>query len=125
MVNMQKLYIEGRNYETAIDSKLLKTCNFVYAHGELQKRAMYDITTCIEEFDYVTDRIEEVIAVLPNGDEIPSRLFFWHSSPDDEADAAYARRNPTYLCHGLVCALSDIEALECAQHAFDEESSFI
>ena len=122
---LQKLYIEDCNHKTAIDRRLLKICNFVYAYGKLEEKAKYDIVTFIGKFDYTTDRTEEVIAVLSSGEEIPSRLFFWHSVPHNETAAYYAKQDPIYLCHGLICDLTDIEALEDAQIKFDERRSDI
>ena len=126
---MQKLYIEGLNangdYEAFVDSA--NTCHFVYAHGKLQDLAMYDIVLCAEDddFDFRKDREEDVIAVLPNGKEVNSKLFFWHD--EDHLWPSRVRHGPqgTWGCHGLVVASDDTEAIQYARERYEQKARFV
>ena len=125
MTNMQKLYVENCNHETFVVANMC--CNYVYAHGILEEKAGYDIV-CYPEtdtFDYENDRIEDVIAVLSNGEEIKSKLFFWHSAPYNDDERRYMRNHPIFNCHGLIIAENDAEAMKDAQRKYGERRSFI
>ena len=108
---MQKLYIANQDYETCAESP--RTCHFVYAHGSLEEKARFDIVAYSgkDGFDFRTDRIEDVIAVLPDGEEINAKLFFWHDAPYDEDSRIFMERDPVYRCHGRVIACDDTESL--------------
>ena len=125
MINMQKLYVENCDGETYIPAE--ETCHYVYAHGILERKSKYDIV-CYPEgetFDFRNDRIEDVIAVLYNGEEHNAKLFFWHSKPHDERSKMYMAKNPVYLCHGLLVAIDDTEALKDAEKKYNERRNFI
>lgn len=126
MADKTKIYIEGFDGTIQINGAR-KTCHYVYAHGSLARKAHYDITDYPAEqgFDFKTDRIEDVIAVLPDGEEVEAKLFFWHNEPDDEYCKRAMERDPVYGCHGLVVASDDKRYLEDAQMKFDKRRSFI
>ena len=122
---MQKLYVLDRDNKTFIPAE--KTCHYVYAHGILEDKSKYDIVCYPESetFDFANDRIEDVIAVLYNGEEYKSKLFFWHSAPYDERSRRYMSEDPVYRCHGLLVAIEDTEALKDAEEKYNERRSFI
>lgn len=122
---MQKLYVENYNHETFIPAE--ETCHYVYAHGILSEKSRYDIVCYPENetFDFVNDRVEDVIAVLYNGEEYKAKLFFWHSDPYDDYSRRHMERNPIYNCHGLLVAVEDAEALEDAEKKYNERRDFI
>ena len=126
MGNKQKLYIEGRDGTVCID-EIGKTCHYVYAHGRLERKAGYDIVgySATQGFDFKNDRIENVIAVLPDGEEVESTLFFWHEEPYDDACKRAMERDPVYGCHGLLVASDDTGYLIDARIKFDERRDFI
>ena len=121
---MQKLYVENCNHETFAEAK---TCHYVYAHGILEEKSKYDIVCYpeTETFDFRNDRIEDVVAVMPEGERIDARLFFWHSAPYDEMSRSYMEKHPVYLCHGLLVAIDDTEALKDAEKKYSERRDFI
>ena len=126
-MKMQKLYIEGSDYKLALDRELETTCHFVYAHSKLEWKAGYDIV-CYNKndgFDFKTDRVENVIAVLPNGKRVRAKLFFWHGKPYDEMSARYMKQNPVYRCHGLLVSRNDKYGLADARQKYNEKRCFI
>ena len=122
---MYKLYIENRDGKTAVDAP--HTAHFVYADGELENHAGYDIVCCADtKFNFRDDRIEDVVAVLPDGTEIESKLFFWHElhGSDDLWYERMIRRtmaeDPVYCCHGRLVAKTDTAAVNRAQRLMIE-----
>lgn len=124
---MQKLYIEGPHYEIALEDEYDATCHYVYAHGELMRKAGYDIVSYDkrERFDFKNDRTENVIAVLPSGEEVKAKLFFWHSEPYDTRSARYMKQDPVYRCHGLLVSRDDRAAIEDAKRKYNERRCFV
>ena len=101
---MTKLYVA---YE--LENK--KFMNGVYAHGNLQDMAGIDYVYADDDFDRDTERIEDVTAILPSGEERQARLFFWH------------RR--TFSQAGLVVEIGDTDFMKDAQKKFDERAKDI
>lgn len=97
-----KLFIEGACGNNAANGKF-ETAYWVYAEGKLEEMAGRDIVGHLanEIFDYKNDRVEDVIAVLPNGREIKAKLFFWNAQ-------------------GRVVAANDKEAIEQVISKMDE-----
>ena len=123
---MKKLYVEGANYKTAVPAPY--TTHYVYAHGLLESKAHYDIVCAAEDdFNFRDDRVEEVVAVLPDGTEMEAVLFFWHefSETDDIKYDVYVletmKEEPVYRCHGRLVAQCDIEAIEQASRRMLDE----
>jgi len=112
---MMKLYLENGNHKTAIGEKS-DVCYFVYSHGKLERmtRPRYDIVHRYENdvFDKETERVEDVIAVLPCKKKVPARLFYW------------TRKNAKYPA-GLVVSLNDKENLAYAQEMFNTRADAI
>ena len=119
---MMKLYVEG--YDLGKHEHLdalgeeWETAHYVYADGILEDMAHYDIVgySCYDNFDFKTDRTENVIAVLPSGEEVDAVLFFWHELPELCNDIKYIvscyrtmKDDPVYLCHGRVVAKKEKE----------------
>lgn len=124
-----KLYVEGYDrekgdYVGAIGDKW-KTAHYVYADGELEWRAGYDIVRYSEDdtFDFVTDRIEQVVAVLPDGEELEATLFYWHSAPYDDKSARFAETHPNYLAHGRLVLNSDKKAMNIAKKKYEKKDA--
>lgn len=122
-----KLYIEGYDDEhnerfDALGDKW-RSAHYVYADGQLEHLAHYDIVGYSDDdkFDFIHDRIQEVVAVLPTGKELEAILFFWHSKPYDEECAKYMKMYPIYECHGLLVAKNDEQAIKSAKKMFEEK----
>ena len=114
---MLKLYVEcywNGEYASFIPYSDMTWLGHIYAHGELERLAKYDIVDLAKDdkFDFETDRIEDVIAVLADGKEIPSKFFYWK---DGEG-------NPRSYHHGFVIKADDTEALEYATKCYEERS---
>lgn len=122
---MQRLYIESfaedkigpndEGYINYLPDEELKTCDYVYAHGELERLAGYDIVNYASKdgFDRKTNRIEDVIAVLWDGTEIQAKLFYWTDS----------KKHPDN--HGLVVSVNDKESLEYAETCYRNKCKYI
>ena len=104
----QKLYIEDGERHCYLDRSSAETCCFVYAHGLLEDRAGYDIVVYNNKygFDYKTVRKEDIVAVLSDGTEIESVLFFWGS-------------------HGLLIAKDDEEGVLYGEEMLERRPEFI
>ena len=115
---MNKLYIVSIDDECALPYDEIDCCHFVYADGQLEDMVGYDIVCYSEKdgFDFGTERIEDIEAVLPDGKTVKSRLFFWKRYDDP----AY-----TFPFCGLLVKATDTERLTNAQKAFDEKRHFI
>ena len=109
---MQKLYIEN--------GTPMRTCHWVYAHGNLDCGTDIICYPKADKFDFRNDRIESVIAVLPDGKEVQAKLFFWHSAPHSKEWETLMKENPVVNCHGLLVAEDDTSAIADAQMKFDE-----
>ena len=109
---LKKLYVEDRKGNAYIDN--VTTCHFVYAHGSLEEKAGYDIVLHDrnDNFDYKTDHVDDVIAVLSDGTEIESRLFFWHYPPCN-------------YYKGLLIQIGDDAAMAYAEKVFNSKEEFI
>lgn len=105
---MLRLYIEDQDHN--VFSGAVRTCHFVYAHGKLQRRVGYDLVNHGGDFNSRKTRMEDVTAVLPDGKEIPSTLFYWN-------------RGWGYC--GLVVQKGDTKAMEYAQRMYEERAKFI
>ena len=150
---MMKIYILNQEYENAA---LKHECfaDYIYAHGKLEKFAKFDLCAFEKEnktraeveaeFDYSNDRIENIVAVLPNGEEIPAVLFFWHKHPDLKLEDVEVhswrklskeeelemkkdqlewtveqwRKHPKLYAFGLVVASDDAETLAATKKRF-------
>ena len=122
---MLKIYLSDIN-----DNKFVKDPEYipyVYAHGTLMDAAGYDIVYCTsrKRFNLRKDRIEDVIAILPDGEEIPATLYFWHNVLKNKAQKEAVRIDPACYCHGLVVAKNDTGAMRYAQKCYDEKYTFI
>ena len=71
-----KLYLEDCDHNAAIGDEKLRFCNHVYAHGDLESMAGFDLVNHLkdEPFSYQR-RIEDVTAVLPDGKEVQAKLY--------------------------------------------------
>lgn len=118
-----KLYIKDVENNTYQD-KGERTAHYVYADGEIEPG--FDIVCYSESdgFDYWNDRIEDVVAVWPDGTEIQARLFFWHSAPSDERARRVMENDPVYNCHGRLVAFSDAEAMAAATELYNKRSMY-
>ena len=83
----------------------------VYAHGTLNDKSGYDFCFVDDGFDRSVERIEEVIAVTPDGEEIPAIMFFWHRHDFGQG--------------GLVVEVDDAHYMKDAQKKFDERAEDI
>lgn len=100
-----KIYLEDVYHDTFMP--MVETFSYVYSHGWLEDQVGYyvvNLEATADEYN-LADGIHEVVAVKPNGDEIPSLLYFWH---DDEGQQ-----------HGFVCAMNDSEAQGDAKRKFE------
>jgi hypothetical protein len=114
-----KLFIE--NIDGKVATKKPKTAHYVYAHGVLEDVVGYDIVcynAATDKFDFRHDRIEPVTAVLPNGNEIPAFLYFWHAAPATESQKEAMRIDPAYRAHGRLVARNDTVAVRHCQHIY-------
>lgn len=109
----QRFYVEGPDCRAAIENEELETVDWVYAHGELNNLAGYDIVDRlkVKPFDNKSDRIEDVYAILPDGREIPSHLYFWLDKKS--------------FAHGLIVSRLDKEANEYAKNAYERKARYI
>lgn len=106
-----KVYLEDIAYNTYMP--MVETFNFVYSHGWLEEQVGYDIVNLeapVDEYNLV-DGIYNVTAVKPNGDELPSFLYFWHDERGQQ--------------HGFVCAANDSEAQSYAKRKFEMKANTI
>lgn len=96
---MTKIYV-GYEYENKF------RCGRVFCTGTLEDESDYDYVWVDKCGDIKTyEHIEDVVAVLPNGEERVARLFIWENYD------SYA---------GLVVDVNDTEYLARAQKKFDE-----
>lgn len=99
---MRKVYV-GEDYKR----KLL--VGGVYCGGTLEDEAGYDFVWVNRRKDFDTsEHIEDVIAVLPNGEERAARLFVWHRE--------------WFGLGGFVVDVNDTEYLAHAQEKFDQRA---
>lgn len=117
-MTLKKLYVINIDHECALPEDDAGCCHFVYADGKLEHMVGYDIVYYSKKdgFNFDTERIEDVEAVLPDGKTVKARLFFWRRYHDP----AYGRP----FC-GYLVDVTDKERLENAQQAFDERRRFI
>ena len=104
-----RLYVEGYVKDEPVSAcDNARICSRVYAHGDLERMAGYDIVDCSkdEEFDYSTERIEHVDAILCDGTVVPAILYYWGK-------------------RGLLVAENDLESREYAQESYDRKVDFI
>lgn len=126
-IGINKLYLESMTedaYITYLEEKW-RPCHFIYADGDLEALAGYDIVgyNVDDGFDFTTDRIEQVIAVLYNGTEVPATLFLWHCEPHDAMSASMMEKDPVYRLHGRVVANTDTEGIQIAERKYYTKDS--
>ena len=140
---MKKIYILDKE-DNNVSLKQEWFADYIYAHGKLADLAKFDLCAFETEFDYSNDRIENIVAVLPNGEEVPALLFFWHRYPDlkpedieihswrklsreeeleekkDKLEWTIAqwKEHPKLYAFGLVVAADDIETLDATKKRF-------
>ncbi len=124
---MKKLYVVGDGDKAAVDlTELRGFGGSVYAHGLLEELAGYDIVGQLVTDKYEQkDLIEDVIAVLPDGKEMPATVFIWiatmmHPYDDWRTGEQYDIIDGTRLL-GLLVAKEDAEAMEYARKKYDEK----
>ena len=112
------IYLLAQNHKCRLARRKRKYCQYVYAHGNLEDLAGFDIVCCKKRdgFDYGTERIENINAMLPNGQTVDAKLFLWHRKNFCERFIRAA---------GLIVSVDDKESLEYAQQKFDERAMFI
>lgn len=106
-----KVYLEDIHYNTFMP--MLETFNYVYSSGWLEDQVGYDIVNLeatIDEYN-LTDGIHKVTAVKPDGNEIPSLLYFWHDERGQQ--------------HGFVCAVNDSQSQNYAKRRLETKASGI
>ena len=104
---MRKVYV-GEDYEGK------DHVAGVYCSGNLEDEAGYDFVFVddINELD-TSEHIEDVVAILPNGEERAARLFIWH------------RDFPGLGLGGFVVETDDKDYLEFAKQKFDQRAEYI
>lgn len=124
---MNKLYLESYTKDGTIHclGEKWRTCHFIYADGDLEALSGYDIVgySVDDGFDFATDRIEQVIAVLYDGTEVPATLFLWHCEPYNAMSASMMEKDPVYRLHGRVVANTDTEGIQIAERKYYTKDS--
>lgn len=106
-----KVYLEDIDHN--IFMPLVNTFKRVYAYGWLELKVGNDIIYLEPDINQqnLTDEVYKVIAVTPDGCELPSFLYFWHDNRGHQ--------------HGLVCAANDSMAQDCARSVFEKRMRHI
>lgn len=130
-----KLYVENQNHKCAIPDSKLKPLSGVYAHGELDCLAGFDLLNIDKKNSFDRRRNyygEPMIAVLPDGKEIKSLLFFWHSTEVYVNDISYPWENEKLIYRkiyreqrGLLVMPSDKHAIKQAKKYFNKRSNML
>lgn len=115
-----KIFIESIDHRiAACDGEWwkqgFKTLSLVYAHGRLQDEAGFDLLAVRDEDypDETTSEITDVTAVLPDGREIPSRMYRWYVP---------SKFSPHQT--GLLVAINDTRAEAYAKARYEARRDF-
>lgn len=129
-----KLYVENLNHKCAIPDEKLKFLSGVYAHGDLDCLAGFDLLNVDKKNSFDRRRNyygEPAIAVLRNGKEIESLLFFWHSTEVYFVDVSLPWEHEKLIRkiyrrqRGLLVIPSDKQAIKQAKEFFAERSNML
>lgn len=122
---MIKLYPENQNHECFIgEYPKSRTLNFAYSHGKLEDMVGYDIIRydTKNHFDRRKNYDgEECIAVLPDGRQVPAKLFYWKTVYVHTTEDWWGKyRQISVSPHGLIVANDDEDMILFAHNCYKE-----